>query len=84
MALKKYWLLWTIIQALLAANRGKLLGPSVKIGDLTQSNETTVNSSYISTNIAVEIIGEKAKKVFKARDRMNERENLDPCVYLPH
>ena len=59
------------IQALLAANRGKLLGPSVKIGDLTQSNETTVNSSYISTNIAVEIIGEKAKKVFKARDRMN-------------
>ncbi|WP_235299603.1 M28 family peptidase [Portibacter marinus] len=58
------------IQKMLAENRSKLLGPTVIIGQQEDSQTKKANSIYISSNIAKEIIGNKEKKMLRARKRI--------------
>lgn len=48
-------------------NRRKLLGPTVTLTDGLEENEELANHMYISTTMARELIGKKAKKVIKSR-----------------
>jgi hypothetical protein len=66
------------IQELLGQNRSKLLGPSVQLGDQTNSVSEFANSCYISTNIARMIMGDQINKVVKSRDRMMRKGKSKP------
>jgi len=61
------------IKKMLAENRRKLLGTSMRLGNQTQVELSTANHAYISTTIAKDIIGEKAKKVIKSRKRSSKK-----------
>ena len=60
------------IQGMLAENRKKLLSPTVVIGKSNEEGPELANSIYISSNIAKDIIGKKAKKMIRARKRISK------------
>lgn len=61
------------IKMMLGENRRKLLGSTVELGDKTAEEIPLANHVYISTTLAKDIIGDKGKKVIKARKRVNKK-----------
>lgn len=61
------------IKMMLGENRRKLLGSTVELGDKTTEEIPLANHVYISTTLAKDIIGDKGKKVIKARKRVNKK-----------
>ncbi|MEM1318752.1 MAG: M28 family peptidase [Bacteroidota bacterium] len=61
------------IQKSLADNRRFLLGPLISMGNIPNPADNYANSAYISTKIAKEIMGDRLKKVVKARDRIRKK-----------
>lgn len=58
------------IKKLLEDNRRKLLGGSLELGNAFKKTINTANHVYISSTMAKDIIGDKDKKVLKAREKM--------------
>ncbi len=61
------------IQKVLAENRQLLVGPRLTLGDNAKLFEKYANSCYINTNVAKEIMGNKYKKVVKARKKIQKK-----------
>ena len=59
------------LQKEISSNRSQLVGPKMTLGK-NKSGEKYANSCYISTNVAKAIMGKRAKKVFKARDKIRK------------
>ena len=57
----------------LSENRRRVLRFTMELGDKTLEKSELANATYISTNIAREIMGDKLKKVIKSRDRSKKR-----------
>jgi hypothetical protein len=72
MGVKAVLIVTADIQAMLGENRRKLLGPSVVMGG-GEEGPMMANSAFISTNIAKDIIGEKEKKIIKARKKISKK-----------
>jgi hypothetical protein len=70
MGVKTVLIITKDIQAMLGENRRKLLGPTVVIGQSDKDGPELANSLFISSNIAKDIIGDKEKKILKARKRI--------------
>ena len=60
------------LQKEISSNRSQLVGPKMTLGK-NKSGEKYANSCYISTNVAKAIMGKRAKKVFKARDKIRKK-----------
>ena len=71
------------IQAMLAENRRKLLGPSVVIGNKVEEGPELANSLFISSNIAKDIIGNKEKKSLKPERSVHPQQLLQVMLPLP-
>ena len=61
------------IQKMLSENRKFLVGPSVTLGEEGGKDLKYANNYYISTNIAKAIMGDKYKKVIRARKKIQRR-----------
>jgi hypothetical protein len=57
----------------MAENRRKVIRFYAELGDKTKEDSPYANASFISTNIAREIMGERLKKVVKSRDRSKKK-----------
>lgn len=66
------------VKGMLAQNRRRILGGSMQLGDLTDKELKLANHAYISTSIAKEIIGDRSKKVVKARKKIRKRGKFKP------
>ncbi len=58
------------IKKTLEVNRRKVLGSFLELGDLKDKNYDVPTHIFISSTMATEIIGEKQKKILKARKKM--------------
>ncbi len=61
------------LKEMLMENRRRLIGAMVESGDTRKMEIKTANHCYISSSIAKEIIGDKEKKVIKARKKINKK-----------
>ena len=61
------------IQKMLSENRKFLVGPSLQLGAEGSADLAYANNYFISTNIAKAIMGDKFKKVVKARNKIQKR-----------
>jgi hypothetical protein len=61
------------IKQILDRNRRFLVSPSLELGDGTVEEKEYANHAYISTTIAKEIIGSKAKKITKWRKKNTKK-----------
>lgn len=73
------------IQKMQSENRRYLVGPYVSLEDGQKSYYGETNTIYISTNIAKAIMGDRFKKVIKARKKMQKKGkaksiNLDVAI----
>lgn len=58
------------LKEFLMQNRKYVLGPNLRLGDLSSMEKTLPNHAYISTSLAEKIIGKQFKKVAKARKKL--------------
>ena len=71
------------IKKMLSENRRALLGAKVSLGDISERPKYPTNI-YISSTIAKEIMGKKAKKVIKSRDRITKKGKLRRVTLKPN
>ena len=60
------------LQKEISKNRSQLVGPKMTLGK-NNSAEKYANSCYISTNVAKAIMGKRAKRVIRARDKIRKK-----------
>ena len=61
------------IQKVISENRRFLVGPSMSLGTDAQLSEQFANSCIISTNIARSLMGDRLRKIIKARKKIRKK-----------